>query len=234
MRSKTQTCSASVPSSPPSYHARQIQILPPAADCFSCSILNVVYPRVLRSRGSSSRFYGLVRCFVLGLEWRRTVYPRRPARVFCFPRSQIPPTFEQRILCPPTMDKKRFIKELRITAEVLQPLTESTISGSFKWNGHEYAKVSCSKEEEKHPNPYALAWWSKLNTIASLIEAQQTPLSRQQLSYIESCLFQGMGSFSDLQFDPKEFGDIANIINDRLEVQRRDLYESLTAQDPSS
>jgi hypothetical protein len=84
------------------------------------------------------------------------------------------------------MDKKRFIKELRITAEVLNPLTESLKSGSFKWNGREYAEVICSKEEEKEPNPYALAWWSRLITIASLLEAQQTPLSAAQITFLNS------------------------------------------------
>jgi hypothetical protein len=122
------------------------------------------------------------------------------------------------------MDKKEFIKQLRSTAEVSQPLTDSIISGSFKWNGVEYAKVECAKEDEKGPNPYALAWWSRLNTIADLIGAQSGPLSDAQIAYLNSILFGGMGSLTDLSFDSREVGHIAGTINGQLKVQTSLLY----------
>lgn len=131
------------------------------------------------------------------------------------------------------MDKKRFIKELRITAEVLKPLTESVKSGSLKWNGREYAPVVCTKAEEKDPNPYALAWMTNLTTIAELLEAQQTSLSKGQIVFLNSILFGGMGSLNDLQFQMKEVGNIADTINERLEIQRNDLYGSFMASDPA-
>jgi hypothetical protein len=124
------------------------------------------------------------------------------------------------------MDKTEFIKQLRLTAGILKPLTESITSGSFKWNGFEYAKVECAKEDEKEPDPHALAWQSTLITISDLIEAQQAPLSREQINYLESLLFGGMGSLSDLCLDSRRVGDIANTINDRLAVQRGVLYAS--------
>jgi hypothetical protein len=170
---------------------------------------------------------------MLRSKWRRTVYPRHPARVFCFPGGARSLSASEMVFPATAMDKKKFIKELRITADVLKPLTESLKSRSLKWNGREYAGVICSKEEEKEPDPYALAWMTNLTTMAELLEAQQTPLSKEQIAYLDSILFGGMGSLTDLQFDPKEFGDIANIINDQLKIQTTDLYESLIADDPS-
>jgi len=132
------------------------------------------------------------------------------------------------------MDKQRFIKALRITAEVLQPLTKSLKSGSFEWNGREYAEVISSKEAEKEPNPYALAWAATLTTIAELIEAQESPLSHAQTTYLRSVLFGGMGSLTDLKFDPKGVGDVANVINARLEIQTNDLFNCLAPNDKKS
>ena len=65
-----------------------------------------------------------------------------------------------------------------------------------------------------------------LTTIAELMECQESPLSEKQLAYISRVLFGGMGSLSDLYFDSKALGEIANTINARLEIQRQALYAS--------
>ena len=119
------------------------------------------------------------------------------------------------------MNKREFIKQLRETAETLKPLTESAMLRSLNWNGTTYAKGT----QEKKPKPYALAWWSILSTVAELIDAQETPLSEKQIAYLNKLLFGGMGSFNDMSFDLNSVGQIAKTIKDRLNEQRRALYE---------
>jgi len=119
------------------------------------------------------------------------------------------------------MNKREFIKQLKETAETLKPLRESATLGSLIWNGTKYAKST----EEKKPQPYALAWWSILSTIAELIDAQETPLSEKQTAYLNRLLFGGMGSFNDVSFDHNSVGQIAKTINDRLDEQRHALYD---------
>jgi hypothetical protein len=123
----------------------------------------------------------------------------------------------------PIMNKSEFIKQLKETAEALKPLTESIMHGTLTWNGTKYAKT---ESEGKKPEPYALAWWSILSTVAELIDGQETPLSEKQIAYLDRLLFGGMGSFNDLSFDPNLVGDIAKSINDRLDKERRALYAS--------
>ncbi|MGA3163629.1 MAG: hypothetical protein ABSD77_05455 [Verrucomicrobiota bacterium] len=120
------------------------------------------------------------------------------------------------------MNKKEFIKQLRATAAELKPLTESATSGGLTWNGTEYAKSS----ESKKIDPYALAWWFSLNTIAELIEAQESPLTTKQIAYLNNFLFGGMGSLNDLCFDVKVLGVIANTVNERLSQRRQTLFAS--------
>ncbi len=121
------------------------------------------------------------------------------------------------------MNKNEFIKQIRVTAMELKPLTESTARGAMTWNGSEYVK---SVGEPKTPDPYALAWWFTLTAIAELIEAQETPLTVKQIAYLDNLLFGGMGSFNDLNFDPNSMGEIAGSINNRLNIQRSALYAS--------
>ena len=119
------------------------------------------------------------------------------------------------------MNKTEFVNQLRAIAEVLTPLTQAVAPGAMVWNGTEYAKA-----EERKPNPYALAWWSSLTAIAELIEAQETPLSTKQLSYLDRFLFGGMGSLNDLSFDLKSSGVSADLVNKRLHERRPTLFAS--------
>jgi hypothetical protein len=120
------------------------------------------------------------------------------------------------------MNKLVFINQLRATANEFTPLTQSTAAGALTWNGTEYVK----SEESKSFDPYALSWQTVLGVIADLLEAQEAPLSENQTKYLERLLFGGMGSLSDLFFDPKSRGDLARIVNGRLEKQRQALYAS--------
>jgi|ERR1700683_764870 len=113
------------------------------------------------------------------------------------------------------MNTTEFIKQLRATAEELKPLTQSALPGASTWDGKSYVKG-----EGKEPDPNALAWWSILNTIADLVEAQDAPLSTKQKAYLNRVLFGGMGSLNDLYFKA------GGAINERLNEKRRSLFES--------
>jgi hypothetical protein len=91
----------------------------------------------------------------------------------------------------------------------------SASPNSATWDGMNYVKG-----EERAPDPYALAWWSILCTIAGLLEAQESPLSAKQIEYLKGVLFGGMGSLNDLCLK-----DAASI-NQRLEESRHRLWLS--------
>ena len=114
------------------------------------------------------------------------------------------------------MNQTEFIKQLRATADELKPLTEAASPGAATWNGTEYVKG-----RGKKPNPYALAWWSTLIAVAELIDAQEAPLSVKQIAYLDRLLFGGMGSLNDLYFDPGSIGAVADLVNKRLDENRR-------------
>lgn len=119
------------------------------------------------------------------------------------------------------MNKMEFVRQLKATATAMKPLTESTPAGAATWDGKQYVRGV-----EKNPDPYALSWWSMLNAIADLLEAQDSPVNDAQLDYLQRTLFGGMGSLNDLYFDPKALGTLANSVNSSLDQRRRELHES--------
>lgn len=119
------------------------------------------------------------------------------------------------------MNKTEFIEQLKAVAEELKPLTQAASPGAATWNGKEYVKGG-----EKKPDPYALAWWSTLVSVAELIDAQEAPLSLKQIDYLDRLLFGGMGSLNDLCFDPKTSGASADLVNRRLDEKRQALFVS--------
>ncbi|MFZ0821475.1 MAG: hypothetical protein WAM91_15515 [Candidatus Acidiferrales bacterium] len=106
------------------------------------------------------------------------------------------------------MDKTELVKQLILTANHLKPFADAAPLGARVWNGVEYAKVK--EGEEKESDPTAFKWWSTLNTFANLIEAQSTPLSDRQISYIQRELFGGMGSLIDECHDELKIGGFAD------------------------
>jgi hypothetical protein len=108
------------------------------------------------------------------------------------------------------INKVLLIQELRATAAALKPLSEGKLVVST---------TDCSATPTKHwrdPDPYALAWWSTLVTIAGMIEAQDSPLNTRQVMLIKSALFGSMGSVGDLRFDPTTLGEDAVTVKQRL------------------
>jgi hypothetical protein len=123
------------------------------------------------------------------------------------------------------MQKTTLIKHLRAIARLLEPLTHAAGPGDMAWDGKEYRKVT----NEAHPDPYALAWWSKLNTLADMIDYQDSELSSKQLSYLQRALFGGMGSLTDLWFDERRFGQTAREINSKLGYSREALFSAFNS-----
>lgn len=122
------------------------------------------------------------------------------------------------------MNKIELVQQLRATAAALKPLTESVPSGAAKWDGTEYVSGA-----ERRPDPYALSWWSMLSAMASLMEAQDGPISEAQLDYLKTTLLGGMGSLNDLYFDTGTLGAIADSVNAALDKRRRELHAALAA-----
>ena len=118
------------------------------------------------------------------------------------------------------MNKNKFTKQLREVANVIEPLTHDIYKGASVWNGVEYAK----SEVDEKPHPYALMWWSKLMTLADFIDAQDSPLSRDQMNYLQHCLFGGIGSLNDLCFSTQAVGEVAHFVNKNLDKKREELY----------
>jgi hypothetical protein len=115
----------------------------------------------------------------------------------------------------------RFLDALRATLKILEPFTRSTAPGSLAWDGAAYVKAPMTQLD-----PHALAWSSTLATIAALIERQSSPLSVDQLRYLRSELFGGMGSFLDFQLDEERFGTEALTANKRLIEARQHLFDA--------
>lgn len=124
------------------------------------------------------------------------------------------------------MDKIELARQLRATAATLKPLTEAVSSCAAVWDGTQYVKVSGARRE---PDPYALSWWSMLGAMASLIEAQDGPITEGQLRYLKTTLLGGMGSLNDLYFDSGVLGAVANSVNAALGQRRRELHASFAS-----
>src|SRR5262245_39040802 len=123
------------------------------------------------------------------------------------------------------MNKTTLINRLRAVAKDIEPLTQAAKAGGLTWNGNEYVRATT----DKYPDPYALAWWSTLNTLSDMIEYQDTELSPRQISYLERSLFGGMGSLNDLWFDERRLGKLAKEINSKLSHSRELLFSAFNA-----
>lgn len=112
-----------------------------------------------------------------------------------------------------------FIAGLRSITDELKPFIESSSSNSLSWNGTAYVKGT-----NKSAEPYALAWWSSLNTIADLLEAQESTLSARQYDYLERVLFGGMGSLNDFWLNKDIHGEEARNANNRIREKTTQLF----------
>jgi hypothetical protein len=132
---------------------------------------------------------------------------------------------DSRALVPLRWNKREFVRQLRITADVLRPLTENYSRGALVWNGTEYSPATVPATA----HPRAMAWWAILMTMEGLLDTQDGAPNERQIAYIKDTLFGGMGSFNDLTFDVKDLPAAAATINQRLDQQRDALYAAFMA-----
>jgi hypothetical protein len=123
--------------------------------------------------------------------------------------------------------REHFATRLDEAAEILKPLIISAPAGALVWNGKEYAPT----DVELIADPTAAKWWGILKIMAALINAQQTPLSTEQLGVIRRELFGGMTSFQDLVFDDRKTHGLPKDTNTRLSAAVSKLFESFKALD---
>jgi hypothetical protein len=112
-----------------------------------------------------------------------------------------------------------FIAGLRKIADEFKPFIDTSRAGSLSWNGVAYVK-----RKDKLADPYGLAWWSSLTTMADLLEAQESTLSAKQFDYLERVLFGGMGSLNDFWLNEDIHGEEAKNANNRIREQTTQLF----------
>src|SRR6266542_2228802 len=121
---------------------------------------------------------------------------------------------------------KMLVSMLREIAAELKPfagIVPESPPGTLVWDGETYAKAGKPRPSEA----VALAWWTTLKTAADLLEAQESPLSSRQISYLQGELFGGMGSLQDFSLDPNRLGSKAIEANERVAQRLRSLFSHL-------
>lgn len=123
---------------------------------------------------------------------------------------------------------KQIIMLLNQAAEVLQPFTRSVQPGSLVYDGNRYAPAP-----PQTPDPYALAWWSSIQTVVGLLDGLES-LTPRQLGYLRSSFCGSMGSFNDFSLDASHWGSDAEAANARLSMIRSALFHVLKGTTPSA
>ena len=119
------------------------------------------------------------------------------------------------------MDKQEFTNGLRGLAKELEPFIDDVRPGQRVWNGSAWEPTN----ETKHGDKYAAIWRSNLNTIADLLDLQDSPISAAQRDYLDRTIFGTAGSFHDFRVDTKTQGKAAAIANENLDLLLAKLYE---------
>jgi hypothetical protein len=101
---------------------------------------------------------------------------------------------------------KELVELIRGSADVLKPLC-----GKFKHAPQEIG-------DWVEPEPYALAWRSKLDELATMLELQGFPVTEKQLHHIKSMLgvFGGNGTLDDLFFNADKYEAESKAVNEKL------------------
>ena len=110
------------------------------------------------------------------------------------------------------MKKRELIEGLNGLAEELRPFTIELSPGQRIWNGTTWAL----NDKTRHADRYSMAWLASLTTAAELLDAQESPLSVQQIELLKKKLFGGAGSLNDFHIDEKAYGEEAKIANANL------------------
>jgi hypothetical protein len=95
-----------------------------------------------------------------------------------------------------------YSQALRATANMLRPFISEHRAGTRIWDGVTHRRA----DQSRRVDPYALAWWSILKTMADLIERQNCELTKEQRDYVEHQRFGGTGSLLDFSLDVSSYG----------------------------
>ena len=106
---------------------------------------------------------------------------------------------------------KELLRLLRSAADTLEPFTREIRSGTLVWNGAENALP----EKLQELDPHALMWFSRLTTIASLLE-RGGEVTESQLQYLRDIFRGSMGTLSDFWLDNRRWGRAAEEANYKL------------------
>lgn len=96
-----------------------------------------------------------------------------------------------------SIDKLALVNALRATATELKP-SPIGISGQMARSGDNEGTLQ--ELTSKKTNLDALAWQKTLETMADLLELQESPITEEQISYIRQTLFQSAGGSMELNW----------------------------------
>jgi hypothetical protein len=105
---------------------------------------------------------------------------------------------------------KELLRLLRSAADTLEPITRQIRSGTLVWIGERYALP----EKLQEPDPYALMWYGRFTTIASLLE--RGDVTEAQLNYLQDIFRGSIGTLADFWLDTRQWGKAAEEANYKL------------------
>jgi hypothetical protein len=115
------------------------------------------------------------------------------------------------------MDKKQLVRLIRESADVLKPLLHKP------WPQAQGEDPKCAFTE---PDPHALAWWSTLNEMATMLEYQECEATEDQMHHIKHSLgvHGGNTTLADLWFSaaayPEESKEVNKALDERIKFLR--------------
>jgi hypothetical protein len=139
------------------------------------------------------------------------------------------------VLLNPESKKAHLIGILKRTAEQLRPLTQTNEGGWHDLHGADgkplRPKLHWRDVSLRAPTSLAVEWWTRLVTVADLLEAQDGDLSQMQMDYLRKLLCGADNSFNGVSFDSSALGDIAIATNNAM-MERGEEFTAFFRQLP--
>ena len=120
------------------------------------------------------------------------------------------------------MTVRRLVELLEQASEILKPFTTKASKGTLVYDGTAYSPTP----EDRHFDPYALAWWATFSAIISLLDGSLS-LNTKQRCYLHDTLCGGMGSFNDFQVEYSTSPEIVGAANKRLDIIKSEICSLL-------
>jgi hypothetical protein len=106
---------------------------------------------------------------------------------------------------------KELLRLLRSAADTLEPFTRQIRSGTLVWIGERYALP----EKLQEPDLYALMWYGRFTTSASLLE-RGGDVTEAKLNYLQDIFRGSIGTLADFWLDTRQWGKAAEEANYKL------------------